>query len=596
MTSTPYSCNVRVMSSLPRPGKQLLQSGLPCPVCFSSRSLAIYDDGGYCFKGCGHVDLEEYGITPDNPPTARRTIRMSDAKPAEFLDGEYRAHPERNLSLAAMERFGVKMSGYGDNLKIIYPYCDANGRLVAQKVRTRDCPKGYWVGNPREAVLFGQQLFRNGGKKLLFVEGENEPLAAFDMMGDWPCVSVKDGVDLTGKKAADVVREHYQFFEKFEEIYICFDNDDPGRVSALEAAKILPAGRVKLVHLTKHKDPNDYLMARDTALFKKEFWNAKTYTPAGLVAGADLFEEVMQSVNQDFVPYRWDNLNKLTYGIRKGEMVTLVSGTGQGKSSLIRELAYHILENTDDNIGMLMLEESKKRTALGLMSVGAERPLHLPPDPLTFDEWKRRKDAGIPLYEEDDKALTELKKKTFESTVGGKDSQGRSRVWLFDHFGSNDVDTVVNTIEHMAKVGDCKYVFLDHLSILVSDQNNADERKALDEIVTKLRTVVELTGISLFAVSHLRRPNGKPHEEGGQTSLADIRGTAGIGQLSDLVLGLERDGQAENVIERNTTLIRVLKNRYTGKTGPTSSLYYDHKTGRMYELPESSGEEGESDV
>ena len=42
----------------------------------------------------------------------------------------------------------------------------------------------------------------------------------------------------------------------------------------------------------------------------------------------------------------------------------------------------------------------------------------------------------------------------------------------------------------MAKAMDTKWVILDHLSILVSGQeDNGDERKSIDILMTKLRTV-----------------------------------------------------------------------------------------------------------
>jgi twinkle protein len=140
----------------------------------------------------------------------------------------------------------------------------------------------------------------------------------------------------------------------------------------------------------------------------------------------------------------------------------------------------------------------------------------------------------------------------------------------------------------MAKALDCKFVFLDHISIVISDQSNGDERKAIDEIMTKLRMIVQETSITLFAVSHLRRPDGnKGHEEGAATSLAQLRGSAAIGQLADMVIGLERHAQADDPIERNTTRLRVIKNRYSGETGPACAVLYDKFTGRMTELMET---------
>ena len=114
-------------------------------------------------------------------------------------------------------------------------------------------------------------------------------------------------------------------------------------------------------------------------------------------------------------------------------------------------------------------------------------------------------------------------------------------------------------------------------------QGAGDERKALDEIMTRLRMLVQETGIALLLVSHLRRPDGKGHEEGSSTSLSQLRGSGAIAQLSDMVLGLERNGQADDPKVRNTTHVRVLKNRFSGLTGKACDLLYELRTGRMTE-------------
>ena len=175
------------------------------------------------------------------------------------------------------------------------------------------------------------------------------------------------------------------------------------------------------------------------------------------------------------------------------------------------------------------------------------------------------------------------------------------RVEYYDSFGSNQIGTILTTIKYFAKAKDCKYIFLDHISILVSDQQSGDERKALDELATKLKTLTMELDICLIMVSHAKRQSSKAHEEGGKTSLSDLRGTAAIGQLSNMVLGLERDGQSEDASIRDTTLIRVLKNRFSGLTGPSSMLKYSQGTGRLAEVtweqvtePEVMEDEGSS--
>ena len=50
-----------------------------------------------------------------------------------------------------------------------------------------------------------------------------------------------------------------------------------------------------------------------------------------------------------------------------------------------------------------------------------------------------------------------------------------------------------------------------------------------------------------------------------------------------MVLALERNQQSDDPITRNTTTLRILKNRYTGETGVTGHLLYDQVTGRLNE-------------
>jgi len=205
----------------------------------------------------------------------------------------------------------------------------------------------------------------------------------------------------------------------------------------------------------------------------------------------------------------------------------------------------------------MFLEESVKKTALSLMSLAVDTPLHLPNE---VDDTEKRR--------------------AFDLTLG------TDRLYLFDHFGSTSADNIVNRVRYLAKGLQCKYVVLDHLSIIVSAQDNADERKAIDEIMTKLRMLVQETGIALLVVSHLKRPADRGHEEGAATSLAQLRGSASIAQLSDMVIGLERNGQAADVQMRNTTQVRVLKSRFNGITGPACKLLYNKDTGRMFEVAE----------
>jgi twinkle protein len=66
--------------------------------------------------------------------------------------------------------------------------------------------------------------------------------------------------------------------------------------------------------------------------------------------------------------------------------------------------------------------------------------------------------------------------------------------------------------------------------------------------------------------------------------------------LSDGVIALERDQQAKDPVQANTTTVRVLKNRYAGETGIATYLLYDKDTGRMAEIDDPFKEEDNSDI
>ena len=132
---------------------------------------------------------------------------------------------------------------------------------------------------------------------------------------------------------------------------------------------------------------------------------------------------------------------------------------------------------------------------------------------------------------------------------------------------------------------ECRWVVVDHLHMLVSSIAEGDERRAIDNIMTRLRSLVEETGAGIVLVSHLRRIVGnKGHENGVETSLSHLRGSQSIAQLSDCVISLERNQQSSDPVEANTTRVRVLKSRYTGDVGVASHLVYDKNTGRLSEL------------
>ena len=537
---------------------------VPCSSCGSSDARSINDDGSsYCFS-CTTFFPNDTGINQQQQRGDMQTAeKITDLS---YHQGSLSAIADRGINSETCKKYGVKVIYNGNNLiaKHIYPYYDETGQMIATKTRYVKEKQFSILGSTSNSGLFGQQLF-NGGRFVTITEGEVDAMSVYQMLGSkYPVVSIKNGV----ASALKDVKKSYTWLDKFDNIVINFDNDEVGREAAYKVADLFQPGKVKIVKLPEmYKDANDLLRSKKYEEYVKAWWNAPIHAPDGIVEGSQLLSEVLEPIVKSRIDYGWKGLDDLTYGIRSGELVTITAGTGLGKTSVIKELVYHIFKSTESNIGMIMLEESPKITALDIMGTEANLPLRRP---------------DINLSDED-------KTNYFNKTIG------TGRFYFYNHFGSNSVDNIIARVRYMAKALDCKFIVLDHISMIVSSQEFGDERKALDEVMTKLRTLVQETDIALIVVSHLRRPDGKGHEEGAVTSLAQLRGSGSIAQLSDMVLGLERDSQNEDVATRNTTTLRVLKNRFVGMTGPACYLYWDKDTGRLNEVDKPQGDETEED-
>jgi len=529
---------------------------LPCPLCNSSDAVSVNsDNSAYCFS-CREY-IKEYNM--EQEPTIIN--REHETKPISN-QSDFAEIVDRNIKIDTCKKYSVsvKIDSMGNITNHYYPYHDKQGAKIATKTRFTKLKEFTIQGNTKQSGLFGEHLF-NRNKFIIITEGELDCLSAYQMFKtdkyETPVVSIKNGIT----SAVKDIKNSLEWLENnFDNVVINFDNDEQGIDGALKVAELFSPGKCKIMYLPKEfKDASDCLTKNKIQVYVKTFWDAKVFAPDGIINANILFDEIAKPTIQSFVQYPFEGINKITYGIRPSELVTFTAGSGLGKTQVMREIVHHMIKSTQDNIGLLMLEETPVITSKGLMSIEANQRLHLPDVHVAKEELK--------TY--------------FDKTVG------TGRVFMFDHFGSNSIDNIISRVRFLAKGLDCKYIIIDHVSIIVSDQSHGDERRALDEIMTRLRTLVQETGVAMMVVSHLRRPDGKGHEEGAATSLSQLRGSASIGQLSDMVIGLERDAQNDDPEIRNTTKVRVLKNRFAGLTGPCCNLQYNQDTGRLVEVQSS---------
>jgi len=523
----------------------------PCPNCGSSDARSINDNGtSKCFS------CRKFFKSYENEQTVEQDeITVIENKTEQ--EGVFAPLSDRQISLETAKKYGVRISydSKGVIAKHYYPYT-LDTETTSYKVRNTSKKDFYWKGSPKDTQLFGQNLFKEGGKYITITEGECDAMAAYELLGSkWAVVSIKNGAS----GAVADIKENLEYVESFENVVLCFDTDKQGKEASHKVARLLKPGKAKIYTLpTGYKDPNDMLKKKKHVEFTTCWWDSKVYTPTGIIRVSEKQHEFLNRDKKDSVPYPWKGLNKKLYGMRQGELVTLTGGTGLGKSSITRELEHWIVNTTEDNVGIIALEEDWKRTVDGILSIETNSRLYI-------DHIRE---------EHSEEFLSEKYDKVF----------GNDNVFIHAHFGTNDIDAIFNKLRYLIIGCDCKWVIVDHLHMLVSSLAEGDERRAIDNIMTRLRSMVEETGAGLILVSHLRRVEGnRGHENGVEVNLSHLRGSQAIAQLSDCVIALERNQQADDELESRTTKLRILKSRYTGDVGMATALVYDPVTGRLSE-------------
>jgi len=541
-----------------------IKTNLPCPSCGGSDPVALNEDGSaWCFSCETRFPDYEVACEGDStsfpPPDTTSDIKTYRNNAMNEAEGNFIGLTDRGISAETAKKYGVKAIQQGNKItKHLYPYYVSN-EITAYKIRESN-KMFSWRGNSQGSGLFGEQLFQAGGKYITLVEGECDAMAAYELLGSkWPVVSIKNGAS----GAVRDIKNSLEFLESFDNVIINFDNDKQGKEAAIKVARVLSPAKAKILSLTSDfKDANDMLRQRRNQTYVSLWWNAKTYTPSGVLNVSDNKEKFNSRERKDSVPYPWSGLNEKLYGIRQGELVTLTGGTGLGKSSITREIEHWLVSQTRDNVGVIALEEDWRRTVDGILSIEANARLYV--DQVREEFTQEQLDAKF--------------SKLFEG-------ENKDRVWIHAHFGSNDLDEIFSKIRFMVVGCGCKWIVVDHLHMLVSSVAEGDERRNIDNIMTKLRSIVEETGAGMILVSHLRRIEGnRGHENGVTVGLNHLRGSQSIAQLSDCVIALERNQQADDLIESNTTHLRVLKSRYTGDVGMATHLLYNRDTGRLSEV------------
>lgn len=522
-----------------------VKTHVECPCGKSSDAYSINSDGdGHCFSCNKHFfSNDSYG--------GDKKIENPDNYSFEYL-------PIRGITRDTMEKYNVLTKV--DNSKaeptavsLGFPYFVEGEESQPYKVRRLNVPKKdafTSVGAMSKANLFGRDLFpSNSARAITITEGEYDAMSVYQMTGSkYPAVSVRSASSAKrdcGSKDEGGDPAVFEYINSFEKIYLCFDMDEAGQKATKAVATLFDFNKVYHVKMEK-KDANEYLQLGDDQAFRNAWFGAKRFLPEGISSSKGDFLKILEEQgDRKAFAYPFPTLERMLEGLAFGETVLFTALEGRGKTEILRAIEYKILKDDPDaKIGVIHLEETQARTLQGFAGYELGQPVH-------------RRNAIVSKAEVHG---------ALDNLLG--DSE---RLHLYGHFGSDDPDVIINTIRFLVAVCGCKYIFLDHISIVISGLAEEDERKALDKISTQLAMLANDLEFCLVMVSHVN--------DHGQT-----RGSRNISKVAHKWVHLERDVKSADETERNTTYLTVNKNRGGHETGPAGRLYFDPTTYILTEI------------
>ncbi len=521
-----------------------------CPQCAkqgadsSEDNLAIYaDDSEYCFA-CGYYSNN----------------KSNDKKDTEYVPSiVYKTLEKRGISEAVCKHFMYGVTEINGVTHHVAQYCNDMGIVVGHKYRGPN--KRLWCGNGKitNSLLFGKHLYNPSDKVFVVVtEGELDALSIAEIQGkQYPVVSLPLGAD----SAPEAIRSNLEWLSGFKHVVLCFDMDDAGRKAVEKCASILPVGKVRVAKLPM-KDANEMLIADKTQELKNALWSATVYRPDSILSTTDILEKGLVRPEEG-LSWPWPAMTAATYGLRKNEVYMLGAGSGIGKSHFLLETTLHLANFHNKKVGLIYLEQTPAQTLLKLAGLMLNKKLHIPSEQWDEQEIRRTLDKV------------------------------KDNIYIYDHFGAADIETVLGKIRYFVKALGCEFIILDHITALAALMQ--EERKGLDEAMAMLGGLVHELDCSFFIVSHLAKPMaGDSYEEGRKVTPSAFRGSQSIQYWSSYMLGLERNKLSEDINERNVLTVRVLKDRFSGESdGLTFKLQYNSESGRLIEMVDPFDQIGE---
>jgi len=532
--------------------------------------------------------------------TERDSMLEDRAADEAYFDGlKVRNLVSRHIPGQVAKFYNVKvgLDPDGKVARHYYPtYHLQSGEWKGAKCRT--LPKDFFYGHLGwtwgDNLMFGQKqtadVIASGARMdtLLLVGGECDTMAAQAMLLEsrkgtkWEGTWFHVWSPTKGECALSEIILNKEEIKKFKKVIVCFDNDETGNKMNREIAKLFRGKVFKLNMPAGCKDPNDCLKQGRGKEFVDCWWNPADPFEGGSLSSLHKYRDRAKVMPVMGLSWPWPTMNPVTYGIRPHYLSVWGAGTGVGKTKTTKEVVFHLAYTHNVPVVVIYLEERAEKTVRSFAGQLINRDLTAPP-----------------CLDSDDPDYTEMRHYTEDEANDAIDRLcDDGRIMIGDLEGRKDVGSVMEVMEEAMALG-YEHFIVDNLTAFEhagENGKNVNKVDAIDETMKRLGTFKDENPVWIMLLSHLKKPYGErtPHEEGGQVSITDFRGSGAITFWANDSWGIERNTLAESYEEKCLTTYRNLKNRDVGhKAGTCAYASFDDKTGNLRETTQRpAGDDG----
>jgi KaiC/GvpD/RAD55 family RecA-like ATPase len=562
-----------------------------CPECAKNGgdtardNLIIYEDESFHCFACGYTRLSDSErslrgldtfIWSEEDKMAKEPLTKEQIEIIKDNTGDTGAN-SRGISDKTYRAFAVRFEyneADGSVDKHLYPITEnykASGYKVRKLPKNFEGPHKGKFG--QDSDLFGQWKFKSSNSKnVVITAGEIDCLSAFQILEDYrgtkdfeptPVVSSVIGESGSYKQ----IRKHYDWFNRFEKIIICYDNDKAGHDAVKAVAKVLPKGKVYVMDLPL-KDSNEHLVNNKTNSWLTAYFKARPYVPDGIISSSELSDKIRELASIEKIPlppFMHKLQDMMAGGIPLKRIVNIGSASGTGKSTLVDEMVYYWIFNSPHKIGVVTLESESGEYGTKLLSRHVGRKIDLIQD---IGEKLEYLNSELVLEKEQNLWCNE---------------QGQSRFNLIED-RDGGLESMKKKIEELIISCDVKVVILDPLQDILDGLSNEDQ----SVFMRWMKGMTKSHDVTFINISHIRKSQGgqKANSIGANIYEEDFQGSSSIFKSGACNLLFTRDKEAEDDIERNTTYMKATKIRWTGRTGIVGEYYYDNETHTMHDKSE----------